>query len=288
MRSMTAYASIEKSSNQFSFSISIKSLNSRYLEIYTHVPRILKNEENEITRLAKERFVRGKVDISIDIFNWVDDRTVSINSNLLKKYYTEIEKIQKSLGAENSFSLDFLFSLDGVLYREKTKVSDESMNDILKTLDAAITKALKMGEKEGVSTKKDIMHSLSVISQSVREIKKNSKDMSKTIYQKLTKRVEDLSGQKIDSNRLYAEVAILADKIDVNEEIVRLNDHMKKFKATVSENGQIGKKLDFIAQEMFREINTISSKTSSSTVSHLVVEVKNYIDKIREQSRNVV
>lgn len=288
MRSMTAYASVEKSSNQFSFSVTIKSLNSRYLEIYTHVPRILKNEENEIVRQTKEYFVRGKVEVSIDIFDWVDERTVSFNSNLIKKYYQEIEKVQRSIGADNTFSLDFLFSLDGVLNREKSKLSDKSRNDIFNTLELTIKKALKMGEKEGSSTKKDIQDSLSVINQSTREIKKHAKEMVKNIYEKLTKRVEGIAGQKIDSHRLYAEVAILADKMDINEEVVRLNDHLKKFKTTMGENGQIGKKLDFIAQEMFREINTISSKSNSSSISHLVVEIKNHIDKIREQSRNVI
>jgi len=161
-------------------------------------------------------------------------------------------------------------------------------DSIYTALDQVIKKALDMRKKEGVSTKKDIMNSLTEISGKASMIRKLSKKLAISKKETLQKRLTAISDGKIDEQRLFSEVAMLADKLDINEEIVRLDDHLKKFKSVVRENGQIAKKLDFIAQEMFREINTIASKSNSSEISHLVVDVKNHIDKIREQCRNVV
>jgi uncharacterized protein (TIGR00255 family) len=147
---------------------------------------------------------------------------------------------------------------------------------------------LEMRRKEGNAIKLDVQKSLAEISNCARRIKTLSRGISKNLYQKLKANIDSLTQGNVDNVRLYTEIAILADKMDINEEIIRLNDHLKKFKTTLQDKGQIGKKLDFLAQEMFREINTVSSKSASSEISHLVVEVKNNIDKIREHCRNIV
>jgi uncharacterized protein (TIGR00255 family) len=288
MESMTGYCYIEKSTQQFSFSVEIKSLNSKFLEIITNLPRILGKDENDITQILKNKFSRGKIVLTIELFDWMEERTVSINSNVLKKYFNEIKQIEKELKVENYFSGDILFSFDNVKRTGKTSLSRNSHDIIYSTLNYAIDRTIKMRIKEGNAIKKDLLNSLNEISGNLVKIKEKYKDISKILFNKLKKNIESISEKTVNDVRLYAEVAILADKIDINEEIIRLNDHIKKFKILMSDNGQIGKKLDFLAQEMFRETNTISSKANSSEISFMVVNMKNHIDKIREHSRNII
>ncbi len=288
MESMTGYCHIEKSTSQFSFSVEIKSLNSKFLEIITNLPRILSKDENNITQILKNQFSRGKIVLTIEIFDWVEERAVSINSNILKKYYKELKQIEKELKVENYFSGDILFSFDNVRRVSKVSLTSHSRDSIYNTLNNAIDRTIKMRIKEGNAIRKDIQHSLNEISNDLVKTKEQYKDVSRILFKKLKKNIESLTDKTVSDVRLYTEVAILADKIDINEEIIRLNDHIKKFKLLMNDNGQIGKKLDFLAQEMFRETNTISSKANSSQISYMVVNMKNHIDKIREHSRNII
>ena len=288
MESMTGYAYLEKRALQFSFSTELKSLNSRYLEVYTNLPDILRNDENNLLSLLKDRFSRGKIELSIKIFDWKNENVPSINIEILKKYYEQLKRIERDLKIDNHITIDALLRLDNVIKRERVILSDESRREIFNSVDMVIKKVRQMRMKESNAIKKDLQRSLSIISESLREIKTLSKDISKTTYKKLKTNLESLTQSQINDMRLYSEVAILADKLDINEEIVRLNDHLKKFKSIMNGKGDLGKRLDFLAQEMFREINTISSKSNSSKVSHLVVEVKNHIDRLREHCRNMV
>jgi uncharacterized protein (TIGR00255 family) len=288
MESMTGYAFIEKRTEQFSFSIELKSLNSKYLETNLNLPRVLRAEENEIEAMLKNKFSRGKLELNVDIYDWSAARPVSINRKLLKRYYMEIKNAAGELGIDAPFSIDALLSLDGVLQKEKSLISDRSRRDIYAALETVAEKAIKMRRKEGASTARDIMKSLSAVSRSMKRIEDMAGNVSKMLYGRLKKSIESLAESRVDDVRLYTEVAILADKQDINEEIVRLMDHVGKMKQVLAEKGQAGKRLDFLAQEMFREITTISSKSNSSEISHLVVDIKNQIDKIREQSRNIV
>lgn len=288
MESMTGYAFIEKNSDQFSFSIELKSLNSRYLETFVNLPRFMRNEENDILNFLKERISRGKIELNIEIFDWQDTKPVSLNIPLIEKYYRELQAVHKKLGVKEPLGFEAILGLEGITNRERSLLSERSRRDIFSALDQAVKGALQMRKKEGMATKKDITNSLKEITGNVALIRKESKFVFTEKQKTLKQRLEALSGGAIEDARLHAEIAILADKLDINEELVRLDDHLKKYKSIMQENGQVGKRLDFVAQEMFREINTIASKSNSSKVSHMVVEVKNHIDKIREQCRNVV
>lgn len=286
---MTGYAFVEKSSDRFSFSIEIRSLNSKYLETYVNIPRILKNEENELTKVLKESFSRGKVELNIDIFDWLDSKPVSLNKDLIVKYYAELKDIHDELKISDPLRFESILGLDGVLNKERSVLTEKSKTDIYSALSQVIKKTIEMRKKEGKIIRQDISNSLKEISIYISEIKNISKETVTAKQELLKKRIENLSGGELDTGRLYTEIALLADKLDINEETVRLNDHLQKYKSVMKEEDtQIGRKLDFIAQEMFREINTIASKSTNSEISHNVVEVKNHIDKIREHCRNVV
>jgi len=285
---MTGFGSIEKSTDQFTFSIELKSLNSKFLEIYTNLPRLLRNDETSLAKILKDNFNRGKLELSIDIYEWNEARPVHIDGEMLKRYYSEIMSTASSMKIDADVSLDALITLEGVVQRERSILSEKARNDIYTSLEKVIHKTIEMRTKEGRAIKKDLQHSLAIIADDVKKISKMAGEIAKNQYIRLRSTLESLVNARVDETRLYTEAAILADKQDINEEISRLRDHIKKFKSMMGESGQVGKQLDFLAQEMFREINTIGAKSNNSQISHLVVEMKNHIDKIREQCRNVV
>jgi uncharacterized protein (TIGR00255 family) len=288
MDSMTGYAFLEKSTDQFSFSVEIKSLNSRFLEVYVNVPKIIKNEENALHGLLKQRFSRGKLELNIDIFDWNVAKPIAINAGMIKKYYRELRQIHRECGAEGPFRFESILSLDGISQRERSMISRASRADIYAVIGRVIDTALEMRRKEGTAIRKDLTSLVSEISKNLGGIKSLAKNASSDKKELLKKRIESLAASKVDEVRLYTEIAILADKLDINEEIIRFKDHIKKFGALMKSGDQIGKKIDFIAQEMFREVNTIGSKSNNSEIAHLVVDIKNHIEMIREHCRNVV
>lgn len=288
MESMTGYAFLEKSTDQFSYSVEIKSLNSKYLEVFVNLPRTLRNDENEFAAMVKKYFSRGKIELNIDLFDWNSTKPVSINSELLKKYYNEIQAVHKNLKIKEPFRFESILTLEGVTHKERSSISDKSRKDIINTIEAVIKKTVEMRRKEGVALKKDIVSSLSLISVDVNRIKALSKNAVEEKKQVLITRLKNVTNGTIDNTRLYSEISLLAEKLDINEELVRLGDHLEKFKTVMKDKEQIGRKLDFLCQELFREINTIASKSNNSAISQHVVDVKNNIEKIREQCRNVV
>ena len=288
MESMTGYAFLESSADQFSYSVEIKSLNSKYLEVFVNLPRILRNEENEYINIIKKNFYRGKIELTVEIFEWSNTKPVSLNSELIKKYYKELGEIHKSLKIQEPLKFESILGLEGITQREKSGLTAKSKKSISKTMSSVIKKTIEMRKKEGEVIKKDVLMSLDQISSDSEKIRKLA---GKTLLEKkdsLKKKLIDITDGSIDNTRLNSEIAILADKLDINEEIVRLNDHLKKFRSMLNDKDQKGRKLDFISQEIFREINTVASKSNSSEISHLVVNVKNHIDKVREHCRNIV
>jgi uncharacterized protein (TIGR00255 family) len=288
MESMTGYARVEGSTPQFSYSVEIKSLNNKYLETYVNLPRAVSPEELYFVDLLKKLFVRGKVELGVEIFGWSGARGSSIDTELLKRYHDELSAFRKKHKIDEGFSLDALLSLDGVVQKGRTGITAQSMTAVKKAVDAAAKTAIAMRKAEGKALESDLLSCVQLIADHLEKVKTLSKFAPSERFEILKSRLDRIASTIADENRLYSEVAILADRIDINEEITRLEDHVRKFRSTVKEKGQIGKKLDFIAQEMFREANTIASKTPDSEVSHLSVEIKNNIEKIREQCRNVV
>ncbi|MFW5808722.1 MAG: YicC/YloC family endoribonuclease [Spirochaetota bacterium] len=288
MESMTGYAFIEDSTEQFQFTMELKTLNSKYQEVYVNVPRILRYEENEMGAILKQNFARGKVEMTLEICEWIEPREVQINTELLIRYNRALSDAEELMRSAKQFTLDPLLSLDGVLVKERASVTDKSRMKIYQVLNQAVKCAMQLRLKEGRSVMKDMSVSLKAIAENLSRIKKMSAFHSREQFQKLQKRLQEAGAATVDDTRLYTEVALLADKLDINEETSRLKNHIDHFKTLMKTAAPLGKQLDFLSQEMFREINTIASKSNSSDISHLVVDVKNNIDKIREQCRNIV
>jgi uncharacterized protein (TIGR00255 family) len=288
MESMTGYAFLEKSTEQFSYSVELKSLNSRYLEIFVNLPKILKNEENELHNQLKQRFGRGKLELNIDIFDWVVTKPIAINTEMIRKYYRQLEHVHRELGISEALRFESVLTLDGISQRERSLISRTSRADIFATINRVIDKSIEMRRKEGAAIRKDLSTLVSGIAGHIGAIKTLAKNAAREKKETLKKRIEGIAGVKVDEVRLLTEIAVLADKLDINEEIVRFKDHIVKFNALMKSDGQIGKKLDFLAQELFREVNTIGSKSNNAEISHMVVDIKNHLEMIREHCRNVV
>ena len=241
-----------------------------------------------LLQMVKKYFSRGKIELNIDLFDWNAAKPVSINSELLKKYYNELKSVHRSLKIKEPFRFESILTLEGVTHRERSSISAKSRKDIINSIETVIRKTVEMRKKEGIALKKDIVSSLSLIGRDVNKIKVLSKSAVDEKKEILISRLKNITNGTIDNTRLYSEISLLAEKLDINEELVRLGDHLEKFKVIMKDKEQIGRKLDFLCQELFREINTIASKSNNSGISQHVVDVKNNIEKIREQCRNVV
>ncbi|MBP7901596.1 MAG: YicC family protein [Spirochaetes bacterium] len=286
MESMTGYAYCDGRSPQFAYYVEIKSLNSKYNEYFINLPRALRTEENNILSLVSEEIKRGKVELNVEISEWFDERTYSINRGIVEKIISDLSEIEKKTG--KAFSLDAVLSMEGAISKTRAVISDDTRKCLLQSVAEALKKMRVMRKREGKALEKDLMSSLSIIINSLAVVKKDSKNQYRKNFEKMKARIEALVGKNYDEQRLITEAAVYADKVDINEEIVRLSDHIAKFKEIAKEDASPGKRLDFLAQEMFREINTIASKCSDSALSHVCVEMKNAVDKIREQCRNII
>lgn len=288
MESMTGYAYREDGNDQFFFTVEVKTLNSKYLETFCNIPRILRNEEFELTGMLKEAFSRGKVELAIEINNWLEARPVSLNMDILKRYYRELRDLHGELDVGSPLSLDSLLGLEGVTQKEKTVLSRASRESVYGTIREVIAEVGEMRKREGDALSENIGGLLDEFDHSVQRLKEMADDNTRIKREQLKGRMEELGMGDVDEQRIAMEISMLVDRIDINEELVRLDDHISKFRNMMLDSGQAGKSLDFLAQELFREINTVGSKSANSEISHLVVDQKNRIDRIREQCRNIV
>ena len=288
MESMTGYAIVEKRSDQFSFTVEIKSLNSRYLEINMNLPRPLRNLEFTFNDVLKEIFSRGKLELTIELFNWKNKNPVSLNHDAIETYYHELSAIRKKLGVTEPLRLDTVILLEGITQKNNAVVFEEYHPQIMAALNETVKKTIDMRRREGISIKKDLDRLVRAISRDTVKIRSLARKQKKEKIDRLREKIMTITRNRVDDGRIYSEVAMLAEKLDINEEIVRIGDHLKKFREVAASREQIGRKLDFLAQEIFREINTIGSKSNSAEISQQVVNVKDTIEKIREQCRNII
>jgi uncharacterized protein (TIGR00255 family) len=268
----------------------IKTVNHKFFDASLKMPETIAPFEDRIKDVLQKRINRGKVNVTIIYENsGAKDEVIAINRKLAKSYYAGIVGLKKALGLTEPIGLKELISLPGVINYEATQ---ESLTVLWPKIDKALSSALAAlitdREKEGVALHKDFIKRISAIDKMLSEIKSNSHLSIKEYKERFEKKVKLLtSGHKIDQGRLEMEVAIFAKNIDISEEITRLKNHLANFRRTLGVNGEAGKKIDFIAQELHREINTIGSKASDFKIARNVIEIKSEIEKIREQAKNI-
>lgn len=291
IKSMTGFGHCEITEGNRKFSVEMKSVNHRYLDANIRMPKKLNFFENAIRNLLKQSVHRGKVDIFITYEDMSESQvSLKYNETLAAEYLSYLKKMGESFSLENDIRVSTLSRYPEVLTMEEQPVDEEELwNGLKKALDGAISQFVETRTLEGEHLKEDLISKLDGMLNLVGEIEERSPKILAEYRAKLEEKVKELlEDTQMDEGRIAAEVVIFADKICTDEEVVRLRSHVNHMKETLlsDENG-IGRKLDFIAQEMNREANTILSKANDLEVSNIGIELKTEIEKVREQIQNI-
>lgn len=290
VRSMTGYGRGEHIAEDRKFTIELKSVNHRYNDISIKLPRSLASLEDKIKKHIMQQVFRGKTDVYISFETFAsDDVEVKLNEALAKAYFDKLKLLQESIGINSGNLLDLTAKFPDVITVEKPQKDEAVIWDaLLPALDEAVTRFASMRQIEGEALKKDILAKGERIQALVREVKERSPLVVEEYREKLNNRLKDLlGGIDVDPQRIATEVAVFADRGCVDEEITRLESHLVQLADILKKGGQVGRKLDFLVQEMNRESNTIASKANDIQIVQATIELKSEIEKIREQIQNL-
>ena len=287
---MTGYGKGLAESGKISAEVEVKSVNSRFLDIYLKLPNSLMNKDYELREIIKNKVKRGKLTVVAQLrVNGMEGEPPELDKEKLKNQLAIIKQIKKIAKLKENIKLEHLLVNKDIYSTTDLSVSDSEFELLKKALDEAIAQLLKMKKAEGKELEKDLLERLQEIEKYLTEIEEESKSGGiNEYYEKLKERVKILlDGQQVDNDRLELELAIMADKADITEECVRLRSHIKFFIESLKNDSEPGRKVNFICQELNREANTISSKSVSTSITHKAVRIKEEIEKIREQVQNI-
>lgn len=290
IKSMTGFGRCEKTEECRKYTVEMKSVNHRYLEINIKMPRAFNFMESRIRTELKKYVDRGKVDLFISYEDFKEESGVlKYNKPLAAEYLKYFKKMAEDFQLENDVRITSLSRYPDVLTMEEQKMDEEELwNDLQKTIQEAAEKFIQTRVIEGEHLKQNLLEKIERMFENIHFITERSPEIIKEYHDKLTEKVKDMLGDaQVDENRLLTEVTIFADKVCIDEELVRLKSHIETTQNILLEGGCVGRKLDFIAQEMNREANTILSKTTDLETSNHAIELKNEIEKIREQIQNI-
>lgn len=293
IKSMTGYGRGEYSDDIRSIIVEIRSVNHRYCDVNVRMPHRYAFAEKDIVAAVKERLLRGKIEVSVrfDIFG-ESESEIRLNKDLAGKYYSALKELgSKYVLAGNDITLEMLAGMPDVIKAAPAETDKEAVTSlIMKPLADAIDSICKMRAEEGEKLAADIVKRANIIGEIRTRIEGKTKDATIEYQERLKERIEELlnGNVEIPEDRIAIEAAILADKSDVTEEVVRLKSHVQQLKNFVaSDEPALGKKIDFLVQEMNRESNTIGSKANDGEITSLVIDLKAEVEKIREQVQNI-
>lgn len=290
--SMTGYGKAEGVVSGRKFTVEMKSVNHRFLEISLRMPQILFSLEAEIKRRMGEKFSRGKIDVAIraDGNGAAEGETrLALNLPLIRNYHALLTQLKDELNITEEIALSTITGLRDVFMPVETvEEAADLWGEFSPILDEAIGNLSAMREKEGASLMLDLRDRLGMITGFLEEIAVRAPAVVLDYQKRLTERIRELiAGVELDESRLLQEVAIMAEKSDITEEIVRFRSHVEQFSGLLTGGDAAGRKIDFLLQEMGREINTIGSKSGDVGIARLVVEIKSELAKLREQAQNI-
>ncbi|MGB2706275.1 MAG: YicC/YloC family endoribonuclease [Candidatus Omnitrophota bacterium] len=290
IKSMTGFGRTETRTKLGLFAVEIRTLNHKFLEITPKLPNSLVIFDDKVKNLVKNKIKRGKVYLNL-IHESTEEASAHlyIDEKLAKSYVSKLKKLKRQLGIEDQIRLAEIISFPGVIdYKPGPKDTSRVWPLMREVVDEALKKLLRDREREGGFLFGDMTKRLRRIKRIVKDIKRSADSNVQTYKRRLKDRIKELSGgYAVDRGRLEVEVAIFAKNSDITEELTRLDNHIRNFTRAIKKSGEVGKKLDFIAQELHREINTVGSKSSGFNISKGVIEIKTEIEKIREQLKNI-
>ncbi len=290
IKSMTGFGRSYGEENGYNISVELKSVNHRFFEFYSRVPRQYAFLEEKLKSFVNSKVARGKIECTLTIENLSDNSVeVQINKPLAKAYANSLKELSAELGLKEDFGSSLISRFPEVLNVTKQEIDEDLVWQSVKTIaENAIDKFISMRETEGEKLKTDLLlkcdHILECVSFVENRSPQTVSEYQERLYQKMKEVLETTS---IDEQRILMEAAIYSDKVAVDEETVRLRSHIDQFKTFLNSEEAIGRKMDFLVQEMNRETNTIGSKCSDVEISRKVVDIKADIEKIREQIQNI-
>ncbi|SKB89929.1 TIGR00255 family protein [Lachnospiraceae bacterium] len=290
IKSMTGFGRAETEGEGRRYSVEIKTVNHRYLEVNIKMPKVLAPFEGSIRTLLKEYMERGKVDIFIS-FESVDSNTSAVryNSVVAHEYFRYLQQMADEFGLENDVRISGLSRYPDVFTAEAVEIDEDTIwKELQKCIRKACEQVVRTRKAEGENLSRDLIAKLDEMKEQVAFVEQRSPEVVEEYRRKLREKVEALLGDaQVDEARLIQEVTIFADRICVDEEIVRLKSHIDSMRKAITNGGTIGRRLDFIAQEMNREANTTLSKANDLAVSDAAIDLKTGIEKVREQIQNI-
>ena len=288
--SMTGYGRARQVLNGREITVELRGVNARFLEYSSRLPRAFAFLEDPLKKLVAARVSRGKVELSLAVQNTTAaDTVVTLNWPLAKGYRDAMTALSEQLELKNDMSVSLIARMPDVLAQTAAPLDEEALwADVQAVAGQAVDAFLTMRAAEGEKLKADLLSHLDVVEQLVGRIEANTAGRVKAYSDKLYARLQELlADRSIDESRLVTEAAIFADKTAIDEETVRLHSHIAQYRDILSGDGPVGRKLDFLTQELNREANTIGSKCQDVDITRLVVELKSEIEKLREQLQNL-
>ncbi len=288
-RSMTGFGRAKSEIDGREYQIEIKSVNYKYSDVSVKLPRNISYLEEKIKSTVSKSVARGKIDVFVTFYNNSSvGKEIKINRELAKSYISELRSLAEETGTDANLRVIDISKMPDVLMLQNEDDEDLIMSEINKPLNEAITNFISMKEIEGNKIAEDLKSRIDKIAKKIEEISNASTGLIDEYIVKLEARIKEmLKVDVVDETRLAQEVVIYADKTSIQEELTRLDSHVSQFRDIINSNDVVGKKLDFILQEMNREINTIGSKSGSLEITNLVIDVKTELEDIREQVQNL-
>lgn len=291
VKSMTGYGRAEKTIDGCTITVELRSVNNRYLDCNVRIPRLYLFAEDAIKSRVQKTISRGKVDVFVTLDNSGAGKNmqVSVNRPVADSYFAALQELSRIYQLPGEISVSLLSKFPEVLLAQEEEQDIEKMaEDICSVLDLALRDFDQMRTREGERLKEDVLHRAELIEEKVAQVEERSPQTVSEYRTKLEARMNEvLANTQLDPARILTEAAILADKVAVDEETVRLRSHIAQLREMLSKGGAVGRKLDFLIQEFNREANTIGSKCSDLEIARHVVDVKAEIEKIREQIQNI-
>lgn len=290
IKSMTGYGRGEWADENKRVEVEIKSFNHRYCDVQIHLPRRLNSFEGQVRQLIKQRVSRGRIEVSVQIDDAsLAEQRLEVDLDLAKDYFLGLRTLQEKLNLAGEINLETFVNFREIFTRKEVEPNLEKEWAILQgAVEGALISLDKMRQEEGALLARDFQQRLHTVAELVRQIEERAPSALKAYHQRLRQRVQEFCrGEQIDEARLAQEVAYLAERSDISEEIVRMKSHLHQFREMLGRSEPMGRKLEFILQEINREANTIAAKASDAETAQLVVEIKSELEKLREQVQNV-
>lgn len=287
MKSMTGYGHVERSSSERDLSVEVRGVNNRYLEVSTSLPSFLGPLETDIKARVSARAQRGKVEVQIRLREYETALSIHVNPAAVRAAKAALDEIQKLAALSSEPSYQDILSFDGVIQTDRRRDPEAYRDEIFVALEEALDQWDAARQAEGAATARDISSHLGRVQASAATFASAAPETEQLVLSAVKSRFREVLGDEVEEQRILAEAANLMVKHATSEEVARLESHIASFRELLSAPGSVGKRLDFICQEMNREINTTGSKTVLASVQDAVVEAKDAVEAIREQVRNV-